>query len=139
MISDGTRDLLLHGIKAVFPKLSENIAAERNGAYPTKQKAVQKSASLLIIPTAKNITITLMLSVMRLLFMAILSTPLKTGSKPMFASFAVQLTAKFYEIHHVNKLKNLKGKEHWERVMIAKKRKTLVVCRHCHRSIIHKI
>lgn len=46
--------------------------------------------------------------------------------------------SQFYEIHHVNKLKNLKGKEHWERVMIAKKRKTLVVCRHCHRSVIHK-
>ncbi len=47
--------------------------------------------------------------------------------------------SEFYEIHHVNKLKNMKGKEHWERVMIAKKRKTLVVCRHCHRSVIHKI
>ena len=46
--------------------------------------------------------------------------------------------SEFYEIHHVNKLKNLKGKEHWERVMIAKKRRTLVVCRHCHKSVIHK-
>lgn len=46
--------------------------------------------------------------------------------------------SQFYEVHHVNKLKNLKGKEHWERVMIAKKRKTLVVCRHCHKSVIHK-
>lgn len=43
-----------------------------------------------------------------------------------------------YEIHHVNKLKNLKGKERWEIAMIAKHRKTLVVCRNCHRSIIHK-
>lgn len=43
-----------------------------------------------------------------------------------------------YEIHHVNKLKNLKGKERWEIAMIAKRRKTLVVCRECHRSIIHK-
>lgn len=43
-----------------------------------------------------------------------------------------------YEIHHVNKLKNLKGKEHWESVMIAKKRKTLAVCWYCHRYVIHK-
>ena len=33
-----------------------------------------------------------------------------------------------YEVHHVNKVKNLKGKEPWEVVMLAKRRKTLVVC-----------
>jgi group II intron reverse transcriptase/maturase len=43
-----------------------------------------------------------------------------------------------YEIHHVNKLKNLKGKQKWEIAMIAKRRKTLVVCRDCHRKTIHK-
>ena len=42
-----------------------------------------------------------------------------------------------YEIHHVNKVKNLKGKQPWERVMIAKRRKTLVLCRDCHHNI-HK-
>ncbi|HHD4764624.1 TPA: group II intron reverse transcriptase/maturase, partial [Streptococcus pyogenes] len=42
-----------------------------------------------------------------------------------------------YEIHHVNKVKNLKGKEKWEQMMIAKQRKTLVVCHHCHRHVIH--
>lgn len=40
-----------------------------------------------------------------------------------------------YEIHHVNKIKNLKGKEPWEVAMIAKRRKTLVVCRKCHKTI----
>jgi group II intron reverse transcriptase/maturase len=40
-----------------------------------------------------------------------------------------------YEIHHVNKVKNLSGKELWERVMIAKRRKTIVVCEECHRTI----
>lgn len=43
-----------------------------------------------------------------------------------------------YEIHHVNKLKNLKGKERWEIAMIAKRRKTLVVCRNCHHEIHHQ-
>ena len=43
--------------------------------------------------------------------------------------------SKHYEIHHVNKLKNLSGKEPWERVMIAKRRKTLVVCKKCHHTI----
>lgn len=42
-----------------------------------------------------------------------------------------------YEVHHVNKVKNLKGKEPWEVVMIAKKRKTLVVCHDCHQMIHH--
>ncbi|MEY8322153.1 reverse transcriptase domain-containing protein [Lachnospiraceae bacterium 46-61] len=42
-----------------------------------------------------------------------------------------------YEIHHVNKVKNLKGKKHWERIMIAKKRKTMVVCHECHQKIHH--
>lgn len=41
------------------------------------------------------------------------------------------------EIHHVNKVKNLKGKEPWEQVMIAKKRKTLAVCHDCHQKIHH--
>jgi group II intron reverse transcriptase/maturase len=40
-----------------------------------------------------------------------------------------------YEIHHVNKLRNLAGKQPWERVMLAKRRKTMVVCRKCHHDI----
>lgn len=40
-----------------------------------------------------------------------------------------------YELHHVNKAKNLKGKNLWERAMIAKRRKTLVVCENCHHKI----
>ena len=42
-----------------------------------------------------------------------------------------------YEIHHVNKVKNLKGKEPWEQIMIAKRRKTMVVCYDCHQQIHH--
>ncbi|WP_394811325.1 HNH endonuclease, partial [Phocaeicola vulgatus] len=36
---------------------------------------------------------------------------------------------------HVRKLKNLQGKESWERHMIARKRKTIAVCRSCHKKI----
>ena len=43
-----------------------------------------------------------------------------------------------FEIHHVNKLKNLKGKLPWEIAMIAKRRKTLVVCHNCHVMIHHQ-
>lgn len=43
-----------------------------------------------------------------------------------------------FEIHHVNKLKNLKGKLPWEVAMIAKRRKTLVVCHNCHVMIHHQ-
>ena len=40
-----------------------------------------------------------------------------------------------YDIHHVNKVKNLKGKAHWEVIMIARRRKTMVVCEDCHKEI----
>lgn len=40
-----------------------------------------------------------------------------------------------YEVHHVNKLKNLKGKTRWEQLMIARQRKTLIVCQQCHYDI----
>ena len=39
------------------------------------------------------------------------------------------------QMHHVRKLKDLKGKKHWEVIMIARKRKTLAVCEECHRKI----
>ncbi|WP_455749198.1 reverse transcriptase domain-containing protein [Elizabethkingia miricola] len=38
-------------------------------------------------------------------------------------------------MHHVRKLKNLEGKESWERHMIARRRKTVAVCYSCHRHI----
>ena len=36
------------------------------------------------------------------------------------------------EMHHVRKLKDLKGKSDWEKKMIARRRKTLAVCSKCH-------
>lgn len=36
------------------------------------------------------------------------------------------------EIHHVRKLKDLKGKKKWERLMIERRRKTLALCHKCH-------
>jgi hypothetical protein len=39
------------------------------------------------------------------------------------------------EIHHVKKLKNLKGKKAWERFMISRKRKTLALCLKCHQKL----
>jgi group II intron reverse transcriptase/maturase len=36
------------------------------------------------------------------------------------------------EVHHVRKLKDLKGKKAWERQMIARRRKTMVLCKTCH-------
>lgn len=41
-------------------------------------------------------------------------------------------------MHHVNKVKNLKGKEQWEQIMIAKNRKTMAVCEDCHTKIHSK-
>ncbi len=43
------------------------------------------------------------------------------------------------EVHHVRKLKDLKKKpklEYWEKVMIYRSRKTLIICRECH-DLLH--
>lgn len=39
------------------------------------------------------------------------------------------------EIHHIRKLKDLKGKSYWERYMIARNRKTMALCLDCHRTL----
>lgn len=39
------------------------------------------------------------------------------------------------EVHHIRKLADLKGKSPWEKVMAARRRKTLVVCQKCHQQI----
>lgn len=39
------------------------------------------------------------------------------------------------EMHHVRKLKGLKGKEPWERMMIARRRKTIALCSSCHKKV----
>jgi len=39
------------------------------------------------------------------------------------------------EVHHVRKLKDLEGKKLWEKQMISRRRKTMVLCRTCHRKL----
>jgi len=39
------------------------------------------------------------------------------------------------EIHHVHRLKDLQGKSFWEALMIARNRKTLALCRKCHKKL----
>jgi len=39
------------------------------------------------------------------------------------------------QVHHVRKLADLKGASPWEKVMSARRRKTLVVCKACHQQI----
>ncbi|MFR9712028.1 reverse transcriptase domain-containing protein [Paenibacillus sp. MB22_1] len=36
------------------------------------------------------------------------------------------------DIHHVRKLKDLKGRKKWEKTMIARRRKTMALCEDCH-------
>jgi len=43
----------------------------------------------------------------------------------------------YFEVHHVRKLKDLQGEEHWKQVMAAMRRKTLVLCVRCH-QLLHK-
>ena len=69
---------------------------------------------------------------------------LRDGQVLLKASLVERLKARECELcgatddlvmHHVRKLKNLQGKESWERHMIARKRKTIAVCRSCHKKI----
>ena len=62
----------------------------------------------------------------------------EASAKVRTAILAKDIESKHYEIHHINKLKNLKGKEQWEIAMLAKRRKTLVVCERCHHLIHNK-
>jgi len=39
------------------------------------------------------------------------------------------------EVHHIRKLANLKGKTPWERQMIERRRKTMVLCVECHHEL----
>ena len=42
----------------------------------------------------------------------------------------------YFEIHHIRKLADIKdGKQAWEKLMIARKRKTLVLCIDCHQKL----
>ncbi|MCM2979236.1 reverse transcriptase domain-containing protein [Priestia aryabhattai] len=44
-------------------------------------------------------------------------------------------TTESLEVHHVRKLKDLKGKTVWEQKMMARRRKTMVLCVRCHRKL----
>lgn len=39
------------------------------------------------------------------------------------------------QMHHIRKLKDLKGRAPWEQLMIGRRRKTLALCEECHRKI----
>jgi len=42
----------------------------------------------------------------------------------------------YFEVHHIRKLADIKeGKQSWEKLMMARKRKTLVLCIECHRKL----
>ncbi len=42
----------------------------------------------------------------------------------------------YFEVHHIRKLADIKeGKQPWEKLMIARKRKTMVLCVDCHRKL----
>jgi predicted HNH restriction endonuclease len=38
----------------------------------------------------------------------------------------------YFEVHHIRKMKDLTGKQAWEKHMIALRRKTIVLCIQCH-------
>ncbi|MFE3898258.1 group II intron reverse transcriptase/maturase, partial [Priestia sp. YIM B13550] len=39
------------------------------------------------------------------------------------------------EMHHIRRIKDLKGKAKWEKWMIGRRRKTVALCHECHRDL----
>lgn len=47
-------------------------------------------------------------------------------------------TAGYFEVHHIRKMKDIKkGKARWQKMMIARRRKTMILCIQCH-SRLHR-
>ena len=61
--------------------------------------------------------------------------PFEDGLKAKTCEMCGETEAAHYEIHHVKKVKDLKGKAPWEKYLMARNRKTMVVCRDCHKVI----
>lgn len=49
--------------------------------------------------------------------------------------FCGSTDSKSYEVHHVHKLKDLKGMSMLEQVILAHRRKTIVLCEKCHHNL----
>ena len=109
--------------------------AQENGVYPMKRSRETKGVTSQITPTAK---VRALLRITSAVVYGYAVNTLENRLKAKVCELCGTTESDHYEVHHINKLKNLKGKERWEIAMIAKHRKTLVVCRDCHRSIIHK-
>ena len=62
-------------------------------------------------------------------------TSFEVGLKAKVCEMCGTAEAAHYEIHHVKKVKDLEGKLPWEKYLIARNRKTMVVCRNCHKEI----
>lgn len=61
--------------------------------------------------------------------------PFESRLKAKICELCGTTEAAHYEIHHVKKVKDLQGKNPWEKYLIARNRKTMVVCRDCHKEI----
>ena len=50
----------------------------------------------------------------------------------MWATAREKFKSRYGTVHHIRKLKDLKGKAEWGKVMLGRKCKTMVLCRECH-------
>ena len=121
---------LLQSIKPAYPKpLTSLMMAQENGVYPMKRSRETKGVTSQITPTAKaRALLRITFSNAAVVYGYAVNT-LENRLKAKVCELCGTTESDHYEVHHINKLKNLKGKERWEIAMIAKHRKTLVVCR----------
>ena len=120
-------------------KISKVIAMYKDGSgewgipYETKKKSKRRYfANYMDCKDAKNPTD--IISNAAIIY-GQSGTTLEKRLKAKVCELCGTTESEHYEIHHINKLKNLKGKEPWEIAMLAKRRKTLVVCVRCHHLI----
>ena len=120
-------------------KISKVIAMYKDGSgewgipYETKKKSKRRYfANYMDCKDAKNPTD--IISNAAIIY-GQSGTTLEKRLKAKVCELCGTTESEHYEIHHINKLKNLKGKEPWETAMLAKRRKTLVVCVRCHHLI----
>lgn len=111
------------------------IRGESKWAVPYTTKAGDKLMSIAKAPDCKRTANDIDTIKNHAVYYANSVTTFEARLKAKTCELCGSTDAACYEIHHVNKVKNLAGKEAWERIMIAKKRKTMVLCLECHKRI----
>jgi group II intron reverse transcriptase/maturase len=119
-------------VSKIIKKYSDGLG---NWAIPYKSGSQNKRMYFAKYQDCKNTSTVSDIKSANVLYHLHSTTKLEDRLKANFCELCGKTGEGNYEIHHVNKVKNLQGKALWEQIMIAKNRKTIVVCKECHKKI----